>query len=74
MEEIFGWIKTITGLRKTRHQGKRRGMDIHLRGGSAQSGSNERTWLKLRLKTSMAPCYRASDIGHPKENQSSHSV
>jgi IS5 family transposase len=24
VEEIFGWIKTIAGLRKTRHRGKRR--------------------------------------------------
>jgi Transposase DDE domain len=24
MEEIFGWIKTIAGLRKTRHRGDRR--------------------------------------------------
>jgi hypothetical protein len=24
VEEIFGWIKTITGLRKTKHRGRKR--------------------------------------------------
>ena len=24
VEEIFGWIKTIAGLRKTRHRGRKR--------------------------------------------------
>jgi IS5 family transposase len=41
VEEIFGWLKTIALLRKTRHRGVRRGrVDVHVRGGRVQPGPN----------------------------------
>jgi hypothetical protein len=33
VEEIFGWLKTVALLRKTRHRGHApSGLDVHLRG------------------------------------------
>ena len=62
VEEIFGWIKTIGGLRKTRHRGKRRvgwmrnaRKRVHLRGGGLQSGSHEKPGASSRLRSRRAP-------------------
>ena len=62
VEEIFGWIKTIGGLRKTRHRGKRRvgwmrnaRKRVHLRGGGLQSGSHEKPGASCRLRSRRAP-------------------
>jgi len=39
VEEIFGWLKTIAGLRKTKHRGRKTSrMDVHLRSGRVQLG------------------------------------
>ena len=41
VEEIFGWLKTVALLRKTRHRGVRRvGLDVHLRGRRLQPGAD----------------------------------
>jgi hypothetical protein len=42
VEEIFGWLKTVGGLRKTRHRGlaRARRLDVQLRTGSLQPGPN----------------------------------
>ena len=38
IEEVFGWVKTVGMLRKTRHRGVFKvGMGLHLRGGGLQS-------------------------------------
>ena len=40
IEEVFGWMKTVGGLRKTRHRGTARvGWDVHLRRGRLQLGA-----------------------------------
>jgi transposase len=39
VEEIFGWIKTIAGLRKTKHRGRQTSrLDVHLRRSCLQLG------------------------------------
>jgi hypothetical protein len=40
VEEIFGWLKTVGGLRKTRHRGLARRLDVQLRTGGLQLGQN----------------------------------
>ena len=41
IEEVFGWIKTVGGLRKTRHRGTGAGrVDVHLGGGGVQRGAD----------------------------------
>ena len=65
VEEIFGWIKTIAGLRKTRHRGKRRVGWMFTFAAAAYNLVRMRNRAQLRLKTSTAPCHRAGDRGHP---------
>src|ERR1700726_1066102 len=41
VEEIFGWLKTVAGLRKTSSSWNRPGwLDLHLRGRGQQLGEN----------------------------------
>ena len=41
INEIFGWLKTVAGLRKTHHRGVAAGrLDIYLRAGRLQSGQD----------------------------------
>ena len=41
VEEIFGWLKTVGLLRKTRHRGRAPGrVDVHLRGRRLQPGAD----------------------------------
>ncbi len=56
VEEIFGWIKTIAGLRKTRHRGAGTSrMDVHICGGGLQSGSNAKSRASYGLTPRIAP-------------------
>ena len=56
VEEIFGWIKTIAGLRKTRHRGKATSrMDVHLRRGGLQSGADAEPSASCGLRLGKAP-------------------
>ena len=51
VEEIFGWFKTIAGLRKTRHRGADRvGWDIYLRSGRLQLGEDAHPLANRHLK------------------------
>ena len=52
VEEIFGWIKTIGGLRKTKHRGKDRvGWMFTFAAGGLQSGSHEKPGASCRLRS-----------------------
>ena len=40
IEEVFGWLKTVGMLRKTRHRGLQSRVGVHLHGGGLQSGAD----------------------------------
>jgi hypothetical protein len=47
IQEIFGWLKTVGLLRKTRHRGTARvGLDVRLHLGGLQPGPNAKSWSR----------------------------
>ena len=59
VEEIFGWLKTVGGLRKLRHRGLDRvELDVHLRGGGLQPGPTAEPAARARMNPWMTRAQR----------------
>jgi hypothetical protein len=55
IEEIFGWLKTVAGLRKTRHRGAAAGwLDVSFRTGRLQLGQDAQLAAGSRQPHEMA--------------------
>ena len=69
VEEIFGWIKTIAGLRKTRHRGKDASrMDVHLCRGGLQSGADAEPSASRSLRLGKAPGHAPGHLNRPRNH------
>ena len=76
VEEIFGWMKTVGGMRKLRHRGLHAlgGLDVHLRGRRIQSGAHaepgpRKCWRGC-MRSSVSKCVaRAQAATKPAEKK-----
>jgi len=51
IEEIYGWLKTVGGQRKTRYRGEESVVDVSIQFGSLQSGPDEETRTGSRVSS-----------------------